>query len=136
MTRANKFRCFSHSLSICCVRRTSQYRMTSATPNVEKPMFNCDFRVRKLGEKERERMRCDALPRKRLYVCECVHELEFVNERAITGILFRTKVIVIGRINILSSIRLIARYTQTWTIVLILCCKINFTMFFFMLMSN
>jgi len=42
--------------------------MTSATPNVEKPMFS-DFRVRKLRERGRE---CDEPPRKRLYVCEYV----------------------------------------------------------------
>lgn len=30
-------------------------------------------------------MRCDEPPRKRLYACEYVCELEFVNERAING---------------------------------------------------
>lgn len=89
--RANQFYCFIYSLSICCVRRISQYLMTSATPNVEKPMFNCDFWVRKLREKERERMRRDALPRKRLYTCECVHDLNLLTNAQLRGFYFEWK---------------------------------------------
>lgn len=47
------------------------------------------------------------------YMCASVYMTRICYERAITGILFRTKVIVIERTNILSGIYLIARYIRS-----------------------
>lgn len=83
----------SISLSICCVRRISQYLMTSATPNVKKNQ--CLTVIFEWESWERKRGReCDAMRfHERDYIrANMCAWLESVNELAITGILFRMKV--------------------------------------------